>query len=98
MGQTDRDRVRWRARDETRRKRMRVREERPREPADGAHGALMGRMGRTGALNWETAAKQTDLSGSYMYPNCLISRGGAAVDGAPVPVQLLPSLDDRGIG
>ena len=62
MGQTDRDRVRWRARDETRRKRMRVREERPREPADGAHGALMGRMGRTGALNWETAAKQTDLS------------------------------------
>ena len=59
MGQTDRDRVRWRARDETRRKRMRVREERPREPADGAHGALMGRMGRTEALNWETAAKQT---------------------------------------
>ena len=97
MGQTDRDRVRWRARDETRRKRMRVREERPREPADGAHGALMGRMGRTEALNLGDRG-QTNLQGARIFPNCLISRGGAAVDGAPVPVQLLPSLDDRGIG
>ena len=77
---------------------MRVREERPREPADGAHGALMGRMGRTEALNWETAPNKLTCPRSGSYPNCLILRGGAAVDGAPVPVQLLPSLDDRGIG